>query len=83
MNDFVDLDLPPEGSRTDEQRKDISLAWGLIGDSKHLLDSTEGHLAVLRAIQLGRKLEANADKGATGWDVYDPRKGLKLQQGIE
>lgn len=54
--EFTGLDIPPEHDRTDEQRRDINRAWRLIGDSEHFLNSTEGHLAVLRAIQLGRKL---------------------------
>lgn len=54
-----DLDVPPEHDRTDQHRHDINAAWEIIRLSPrhHLLESTEGHLAVLRAIQLGRQLE--------------------------
>lgn len=54
----ADLDIPREKHRTDEQRKDIDRAWGLIWNvsDDHKLNSTEGHLAVVRAIRLGRRL---------------------------
>lgn len=57
--ELSDLDIPPEARRTEEQRADIYRTQGLIRHlhHDHYLDSTEGHLALLRAIQLGRKLE--------------------------
>lgn len=60
--DNLGLDIPPERDRTDTHREDIYVAWLLadIPDGEHNLDSTEGHLAVLRGIQYGRKQERKA-----------------------
>lgn len=60
------LDIPPERHRTDEQRADIQRAWDLIGhNDETTLNSTDGHLAVLRAIQLGRSLASQPSPAAT------------------
>jgi len=47
--------IPPEGERTQLDRDDIEAAWSFVTGSTQLLDSTEGHLAVLRAIRYGRR----------------------------
>lgn len=54
----IDLDIPAERYRTEEQRADIQRAWNLIGNGGGgmALNSTDGHLIILRAIQLGRML---------------------------
>jgi len=61
-----DLNIPPEHDHTDQHCADIQRAWEIIRLSVPRqtrigqavpLDSTEGHLAVLRAILLGRQLE--------------------------
>lgn len=56
MMDLSAYDVPPEHERTDEDRDDIETAWKIVKASPggHLLDSTEGHLAVLRALRYGR-----------------------------
>jgi hypothetical protein len=58
------VDIPPERHRTDEQRKDIQRAWDIVGmvTDGHPLNSTEGHLAVLRGIQMGRQLSGVAQE---------------------
>lgn len=55
-----DFDIPREKERTDIQRDDINIAWKFADGSTQLLDSTDGHLAILRAIQYGRKADAAA-----------------------
>jgi hypothetical protein len=48
-------DPPPESERTDQDRDDIDVAWTLVvRGTGTLLNSTEGHLAVLRGIRYGR-----------------------------
>jgi hypothetical protein len=57
MIDLKALDLPFDKHRSETQKADIDAAWDIVGVpyGQHLLNSTEGHLAVVRAIQYGRQ----------------------------
>lgn len=56
MLDLSAYDVPSQNDRTENDADDIETAWKIVKASPqgHLLDSTEGHLAVLRALRCGR-----------------------------
>jgi|HubBroStandDraft_4_1064222.scaffolds.fasta_scaffold512210_1 hypothetical protein len=56
MIDLTSYDVPPQSERCQDDEDDIETAWKILRQAKPgtLLDSTEGHLAVLRALRCGR-----------------------------
>ena len=83
-NDFnpSDFDIPGEKERTDTQRDDINIAWKFIDGSTQLLDSTDGHLAILRAIQYGRTAALEAASAVDG-NAVDIRTVTAYESGFE
>lgn len=56
MTDISRYDVPREAERNDDDRDDIETAWRIVKTVANgtLVNSTDGHLAIVRALRIGR-----------------------------
>ena len=56
---------------------DIQLAWDIVNNSNQCIDSTDGHLAVLKGILIGRSLERQEIIDSLSYTYYNTLKNAK------